>query len=65
MLKPTQGENVLDRFLSSQKELVDNVKIGEPLGKSDHNQVHFDINVKLEGKNKKTYGRNFHKGNYI
>ena len=32
MLEPTRGENVLDIVLSSQKELVDNVKILEPLG---------------------------------
>ena len=43
---------------------MDNVKIHEPLGNSDHNQIHFDINVKSEGKNKKTYRRNFQKGNY-
>ena len=54
----------LDIVLSSQKELVDNVKMHEPLGNSDHNQIHFDINVKSESKNKKTYRRNFHKGNY-
>ena len=64
MLEPTRGENVLGIVLSSQKELVDNVKIHEPLGNSDHNQLHFDINVKSESKNKKTYRRNFHKGNY-
>ena len=64
VLGPTRGENVLDIVLSSQKELVDNVKILEPLGNSDHNQIHFDINVKSESKNKKTYKRNFHKGNY-
>ena len=62
--EPTRGENVLDIVLSSQKELVDNVKIHEPLGNSDHNQIHFDINVKSESKNKKTYRRNFQKGNY-
>ena len=43
---------------------MDNVEILEPLGNSDHNQIHFDINVKSESKNKKTYKRNFHKGNY-
>ena len=32
---------------------MDNVKINKPLGNSDHNQIHFDINVKSEGKNKK------------
>ena len=45
VLEPTRGENVLYIVLSSQKELVDNVKIFEPLGNSDHNQIHFDINV--------------------
>ena len=48
VLEPTRGHNVLDIVLSSQKELVDNVKIHEPLGNSDHNQIHFDISVKLE-----------------
>ena len=43
---------------------MDNVKILEPLVNSDHNQIHFDINIKSESKNKKTYKRNFHKGNY-
>ena len=64
VLEQTRGENVLDIVLSSQKELVDTVKIHEPLGNSDHNQIHFDINVESESKNKKTYRRNFHKGNY-
>ena len=49
----TREENVLDIVLSLQNELVDNVKIHEPLGNSDHNQIHFDINVKSESKNKK------------
>ena len=53
VLEPTRGENVLDIVSSSQKELVDNVKIHEPLGNSDHNQIQFDINVKSESKNKK------------
>ena len=45
VLEPTRGENVLDIVLSSQNELVDNVKIHEPLGNSDHNQLHFDIKI--------------------
>ena len=62
VLEPTRGENVLDIVLSAQKKLVG--KIFEPLGNSDHNQIHFDINVKSESKNKKAYKRNLHKGNY-
>ena len=56
VLEPTREENVLDIVLSSQKELVDNVNILEPLGSSDHNQIHFDINVKSESKHKKRLG---------
>ena len=43
---------------------MDNVKILEPLGNSDHNQIHFDINVKSESKNKKRIGETSTKGNY-
>ena len=43
---------------------MDNVKTHEPLCNSDHNQIHFDINVKSKSKNEKTYRRNFHKSNY-
>ena len=64
MLQPTREEIVLDIVLSSQNKLMDNVKIYEPLGSSDHSQIHFDIKVKSENKNKKKYIRNFHKGKY-
>ena len=37
---------MLDLILSTQNELVDNVKENEPLGSSDHNQIHFNIKVK-------------------
>ena len=56
LIEPTRGDNVLDIVLSSPKELVDNVKIHEPLGNSDHNQINFDINV-----NQKVKLKNFHK----
>ena len=43
VLEPTRATRILDIMLSSQKELVDNVNIKEPLGSSDHNQMHFNI----------------------
>ena len=48
VLEPTREENVLDLVVSSENEFVDNVKIYEPLGNSDHNEIHFDIKVKSE-----------------
>ena len=64
VLEATRGETVLDIVLSSQKEFVDNVKICEPLGCSDHNQIHFNIKVKGERNRKIRYRKKFHKGRY-
>ena len=46
------GENILNIDLSSQNELLDNVKIHEPMGNNDHNKVNFGIKVKSESKSK-------------
>ena len=54
---------MLDLILSSQNELVDNVEIYEPLGSSDHNQIHFNIKVK-QGINIKNNGVGYHKNQY-
>ena len=64
VLEPTRGENVLDIVLSSQKEFIDNVRICEPLGCSDHNQIYFIIKVKGEQNRKIRYRKNVHKGRY-
>ena len=45
---PTRAARVLDIVLSSQKEFVDNVVIQEPLDSSDHNRLHFNINIKSD-----------------
>jgi len=58
------GTNALEIVLSSQKEFVDNVKICERLGCSDHNQIHVIIKVKGERYWKIRYRNNFHKGRY-
>ena len=64
VLEPTRGENVLDTVLSSHTEFVDNVKICEPLGYSDHNQIYFIIKVKGERNRKIRYRKMFHKESY-
>ena len=55
---------ILDIELSSQKEFVDNVVIQEPLGSSDHNQLHFNINIKSDKTKVKQCRRDFRKDNY-
>ena len=50
--------------LSSQKDIFDNVKICEPLGCTDHNQIHCVINIKGERNQKVRYRSKFHNGSY-
>ena len=47
VLEPTRAAMVLYIVLSSQKEFAGNVVIQEPLGSSDNNQLHFNINIKI------------------
>ena len=51
-------------MLPSQKEFVDNVEIQEPLGSSDYNQLHFNINIKSDKTKVKQCRRDFRKCNY-
>ena len=64
VLEPTRAARVLDIVLSSQKEFVDNVVIHEPLGSSDHNQLHFNINIKSDKTKVKQCRRDFRSSNY-
>ena len=64
VLEPTRKARVLDIVPSSQKEFVDNVVIQEPLGSSDRNQLHFNINIKSDITKVKQCRRDFRKGNY-
>ena len=59
VLEPTGAARVLYIVLSSQKEFVDNVVIQEPLGSSDHNQLHFNINIKSDKTKVKQCRRDF------
>ena len=64
VFEPTRATRVLYIVLSSKKVLVDIVKIKEPLGSSDHNQMHFDINIKSDRTKVKQCRREFGKSNY-
>ena len=63
VLEPTRAAYIY-LVLSSQKEFVDNVVIQEPLGSSDHNQLHFNINIKSDKTKVKQCRRDFRRGNY-
>ena len=64
VLEPTRAARVLHIVLSSQREFVDNVVIQEPLGSSDHNQLHFNINITSDKTKVKQCRRDFMRVNY-
>ena len=64
VLEPTRAARVLYIVLSSQKEFVDNVDVQEPLGSSDHNQLHFNITIKSDKTNVKQCRGDFRRGDY-
>ena len=64
VLEPTRAARELYIVLYSQKEFVDNVVIHEPLGSSDHNQLHFNINIKSDKIKVKQSRRDFRRGDY-
>ena len=64
VLEPTRAARILDIVLSSQKKFVGNVVIQEPLGSSDHTQLHFRIKIKSDKTKVKQCRRDFRKGNY-
>ena len=45
ILEPTRAARVLDIVLPSQTEFAEYVVIQEPLGSSDHHQLHFKANI--------------------
>ena len=51
----TRGNAILDLVLTNDLNLVSDIEVGEPLGRSDHSMVRFDINfnVKSEENNVK------------
>ena len=64
VLEPTRAARVSYIVLSSQNEFIDNVVIQEPLDSGDHNQLHFNINIKSDKSKVKQCRRDFRKGNY-
>jgi hypothetical protein len=60
----TRGENILDLILTTDKYLIDNVRVGEPFGTSDHNVVRFSINISKEKFYNNNAMPNYFKANY-
>jgi hypothetical protein len=62
--KPTRGENILDLILCNEEAIVQNVKVGENLGDSDHQIIRFSIIVETEQAKNKILVPNFNRANF-
>ena len=63
--RTNQRSEGIRHIVSPQKDFVDNVVVQEPFGSSDHNQLHFNINIKSDKTKVKQCRRDFRKDNYM
>ena len=62
--EPTRGKNVLDLVFSSDDDIISNLKVGERLGKGDHNMIQFEIKTNFSNKKKSFKKPNFRNANF-
>ena len=57
--------NILDLVLSSEEDLVDDLRIGSPIGGSDHASIEFALNLNWQGKEEQNIGLDYRKADYV
>ena len=60
----TRGNNVLDLVFSSEDDIISNMRVGEKLGKSDHNIIKFEIKTNFSKKKKSFMKPDFRNANF-
>ena len=59
-----QEPSCLDLVLSDKEEIIENLKIGDKLGASDHNSILFNITCQFEKEEVNQQRLNFYKADY-
>lgn len=57
--EPTRGNNILDLILTNQKNLLNDIKVGEPFSTSDHNQILLNLATSFKSEKMNIKKRNF------
>ena len=57
----TRGANILDLVVSSEEDLVDDLRIGSPIGGSDQVSIEFRLNLSWRAKEKNNIGLDYRK----
>ena len=61
----TRGANILDLVISSEEDLVDDLRIGSPIGGSDHASIEFRLNLSWRVKEENNIGLDYRKADYV
>ena len=61
----TRGDNILDLVLSTERNLVENLRITAPIGKSDHVTVQFTLCFDNQGKQELNLGFDYRRAEYM
>jgi len=62
--RAAQEPSMVDYIFTDEEKLIENMKIGQPLGKSDHVVLEWDVILKISEIDSKLIKRNFWKGDY-
>ena len=62
--RATRGENILDLVLSSERGLVDNLRIVSLIGRSDHATILFDLPLVVNNKEGVNKGFDYRRADY-
>ena len=49
VIEPTRRYNILDLVISTDEHMIDEVKVGEEFGTSDHRIIRFHVNGNMKG----------------
>ena len=61
----TRGANILDLVVSSEEDLVDDLRIGSTIGGSDHASIEFMLNLTWHEKEENNIGLDYRKADYV
>ena len=61
----TRGENVLDLVLSTERNIVENLRVTSPIGRSDHVTVQFELCLEFQGRQEVNLGFVYRRADYM
>ena len=61
----TRGDNILDLVLSTKRNLVEDLRVTAPIGRSDHVTVQFELCLEFRGGHEVNLGFDFRRAAYV